>query len=370
MQVFKYLIFVVLFYIPQAKGLSQILNIKKRLYIESSYNYGFVAPHHDFMSYFITDHVRGYQVNVGIHTFGDKPWHRYFNYPDLGLGFYHSGLGNNLVYGKMNALYFYTDRMFLNKDNKVNFGNKISLGLSYINKCFNLYENNFDLAIGSKVNAFIRYEIEIVAQIGKQTQGKLGLGLTHTSNGNFRQPNKGLNIVSSLVSVQYSFSGQYKKVNPIKSTPDTCRHLFSIYTAFGYKALSRFSNSSYPVYALSVEYGHYISKTGCLGMALTGYKDLSLQKEQHIDSKYSASSWDNYRLVINLSYEMKMGKLGYVFQPGIYLKNSFRESGNLSNRTGLRYYFKNGLVTGVLIKAHWPAVADVIEWTIGYQLKK
>ena len=75
------------------------------------------------------------------------------------------------------------------------------------------------------------------------------------------------------------------------------------------------------------------------------------------------------RISINLSYELKMGRISYVFQPGFYLKNAYVKTGMISNRIGLRYQINDRLLAAVTIKAHWISVADFIEWGIGYRWK-
>jgi len=126
------------------------------------------------------------------------------------------------------------------------------------------------------------------------------------------------------------------------------------------------------VYVLSFEYSRKVSSTSWLGLALTGYYDRSIKRE-FVNQIYPDSSFkssDYYSIALNPSYEMKMGQLSFLFQPGIYLKQSFKEYGLIINRIGLRYSFRNNLVVGVAIKAHWLAKADIIEWSVGYRWKK
>jgi len=65
---------------------------------------------------------------------------------------------------------------------------------------------------------------------------------------------------------------------------------------------------------------------------------------------------------------MKMGRLSYLIQPGIYLKKAYKQPGMISNKLGLRYYVNSHWAASVMVKAHWLAIADVVEWGIGYKL--
>lgn len=354
-------------------GLAQDILSKKQVYIEGLYHYGVVAPHHDYIAYFINERVKGFQINVGYYTTGNKYWNKDYNYPRIGVGFYKSGLGNKDIYGELNALYLYFDRSFLNLKNRVNIGNKISFGIGHISKTFDLYTNNLNVVIGSKYNIFIQYNLESSVRISPILHMKMGVSIIHTSNGSIKQPNNGLNLVTSFVGLQYSLSDQSK--NLMTSSPrntDTTRHQFLVSGSFGWKSISRLHAYEYPVYGLSFEYSRKISNTSWLGISLTGYIDKSIKKEFEIqlypDSTVSSSVYQS--LALNTSYELRAGRLAFILQPGIYLKHSFKPNGIITNRIGLRYYFKHNLVGSMSIKSHWVAKADFIEWGLGYRFNR
>lgn len=346
--------------------------VKNKLFTEFACHYGFVMPHHDYMSYFVNKHVQAFQFNIGIAALGEKKWHKYFNYPKYGLGFYHSGLGNDAIFGKMNALYFFYDRLYLDNKHRFNFGNRIAFGLSYINKRYDLYNNPFDMVIGSRLNVYINYSIEGDIRISPLLHCKLGLGMSHASNGNFKEPNKGINLITSFVSLQYKLKDhtQYQ-INDDIEEKESGKNKFLITGAFGWKSISRFRPYYYAVYAISGEYLRRLNYTNALGLALNTYIDRSLRKERETDIENPDSlfhTMDYVRLALNLSYELKMGKVAYLIQPGIYIKNIYKKPGIITNRIGLRYYFNTNWAASVMVKAHWLAIADVVEWGVGYRI--
>ncbi len=71
--------------------------IRDRLFFGVEPRWGFVMPHHDYMAYFLESNVNSFQLNVGLNTTGYKDWHKSFNYPQLGGGFFYSGLGNDRI---------------------------------------------------------------------------------------------------------------------------------------------------------------------------------------------------------------------------------------------------------------------------------
>lgn len=350
--------------------LGQSVSWKNRLYLESDFHYGFVTPHHTFITYFINDHVKGYQLNVGLHTNGEKKWHQYYNYPNIGLGFYHSGLGNNEVFGHINALFYYVERFFFCQNKRLNVGNQMSFGMSYITKKYDIKSDNFNMAIGSKLNVFLNYSIEGMYRISPFLNLKLGIGFTHTSNGNFREPNKGLNLITASTGFQYSVKEPAKALK-IKSNgeEENEKNQLLITGALGRKQTDILTKQMITPLALSAEYNRKISHTSCVGTSINLYY-YPLVKQIIVSNGDTAVLGDNVRISLNLSYELKMGRLSYVFQPGIYLKNSYRLVGLMSNRLGFRYQLTSHILACVTIKAHWPAIADFIEWGIGYKWQK
>jgi len=346
---------------------AQKTNLGEKIYIETNVYYGFILPHHDFIAYFIEEHVKGYQVNIGIHTNSEKKWQQDYNYPNIGIGFYHSGLGNDKIFGQVNAIFAYTERFFLKPGKKFNIGNRIAYGISYINKKYDIDRNNFDMAIGSHLNVYINYSLEGTWRITPLLTFKFGAGLIHTSNGSFCLPNKGLNLVTSFAGLQYSFHS-ITRIQPLVpiDQEDEGKDQFIITLGAGHKQIEITHTDKTSPIALSAEYGRKIVRNGWLGSSINFYYDPSIQKKIEWAGD-SATHWDNLRISLNLAYELRMGKLGYIIQPGIYLKNKYTVSGIINNRLGLRYYFNQHLVAGVTIKAHWFAIADFVEFGIGYR---
>lgn len=373
MQVKKFLFILITLSINYQQGLSQNLFSKKQLYVEGFYHYGIVAPHHDYIAYFVNERVKGFQINVGYYTIGNKYWNKDYNYPRIGIGFYKSGLGNKAIYGELNALYMYFDRSFLNLKNRVNIGNKIAFGVGHISKTFDLYSNNLNVVIGSKYNVFIQYNLESSVRVSPMLKLKMGISLMHTSNGSIKQPNNGLNLVTSFVGLQYSLSDQSENLmTSIPKNADTTKHQFLVTSSFGWKSISRLHAYEYPVYGISFEYSRKVSNTSWLGLSLTGYLDKSIKKEFEIqlypDSTVNSSVYQS--LALNTSYELRAGRLAFILQPGIYIKYSFKPYGIITNKMGLRYYFKYNLVGSMSIKSHWVAKADFIEWGLGYRFNR
>lgn len=359
----------VCFFVNKVSG--QNTHWSQRMYVEANYHYGYLMPHSDFISYFVKEHIQGLQLNVGFIATGDKSWHHSYNFPRIGLGFHSSNLSNRDVYGQMNALFAYADRYYFNWNSRFNFGNRIAFGAAYINKKFDLHDNRTNLAIGSKLNAYINYSIETLIRINPYLDYKLGGGITHVSNGNISQPNKGLNFFTAFTGLTYTFHQPEYILTPTQNDDEgNYKHQFSLITSFGRKQISRKYNESFTVVGLSGEYSHLIARNSWGGAALSIYHDPSIKREIELSDSSKVKFSDKIQLTFNLVYELKMGRISYVFQPGFYLKNAYTANGSVINKLALRYQLNKNLTAGVTIKAHWFAIADLFEWSFAYRWKK
>ncbi|MBN1988192.1 MAG: acyloxyacyl hydrolase [Bacteroidales bacterium] len=343
--------------------------LKKRLSFSFEPRYGFVIPHHDYMGYFVNEHADGFQLNLGLNTNGTKVWHKSYNYPQIGLGFLRSGLGNDAVYGNMNVLYFYVDRRYLSLSNRLNIGNRIAFGPAYMSKQFDLQSNRNNIAVGSPINVFVQYDLTGYYQVTPRTTIRLAVGFMHASNGSIREPNKGFNLITSGIGLQHSLTAHKSIIRNTPATPlDTSRSALSVAGIMGWKDISRFKHYLFPVYGITAEYSRRISETGWLGVVLSGYADQSIEEEFRVIGDTTFSSSKQFSAALNLSYEMRMGRLSFLFQPGFYLHHSFSPYGKVVNKLMLRYCVYNKLLFSMAIKSHWVAKADFIEFGIGYRL--
>lgn len=348
---------------------AQTQSWKQRIYIDCEYHYGFLMPHSDYIAFFVREHIRGLQINLGLKTNGVKKWHSSYNYPALGVGYHFSSLGNDNIYGKMNAMYAYVDRYYLNRSKRFNFGNRLSLGVAYINKKFDLETNSTNMAIGSKFNAYVNYSLEATLRISDGFTWEWGAGITHVSNGSFKQPNKGLNFFTTFSGFTYSFN--QVSIEQQVEQDYVPKHQFLVMPLLGNKQISRKMDNRYAVGGVSAEYARQLAGNNWGGAALTFYYDPSLVKEISMDNDTATTTpYNNIRVALNLSYELKMGRISYVFQPGVYLKNSFKKPGTISNRLSVRYQLTDHFTAAFTIKAHWFAVADFFEWGLGYKWNK
>lgn len=334
--------------------------------IEIKYRQGFIIPHHGYMAYFLSENVNALQLNLGFKTDGRKFWHKEYNYPIVGLGIHHSGLGNDTLYGSLTGVYIFINRNFLGINRRFNVSNSLSVGLAYATKWHDNGQNRVNMVLGTPVNVFFQYEIGITYRLARNHDLSACIGLSHTSNGSVKEPNLGFNIFSSAVGYRYSFGKTYelKSDTPGDKTPLSALNFGLI---AGLKSVDAFTGKQYGIFGFSVEKLYRFAPLSMIGLEISAYTDKSISElVSEENGSASANQSSRFALAVNATYTMGFETIDIAFQPGIYLKNQYYGFGGITNKVGLRYKVCQNINLSVAIKAHWFAQADFIEFGVKY----
>jgi hypothetical protein len=331
--------------------------------IEVTYGYGFIMPHHQMIEYFIEDHIHTLDIKINKATFGEQYWNQLFRYPSYGIGYYRSNLGNDEVFGKVNALYSFVKVPLLDTREKINIGWQIGVGVSYLTEHFDMEDNPQNLAIGSPLNIYIDLSLQSQIPLADKINLTNGIRFTHFSNGKVNSPNKGLNIISGSIGLLYNFYDSPEKY--FQELPQIEKlNEYSIIYAGGIKSKSRYEPGSYYASSLIFDYSrNYSLKRKWIVGADLFYDETKKTYSQ--ENQNNVFNTDLYQFGLHVGHEMMMGKLGFTLNVGGYLYMPVEEEAPLYSRIGLRYRFGKKFIANLTLKAHW-AIASYIEWGIGY----
>lgn len=332
---------------------------------------GFIIPHHGYMAYFIRQNVQAIQVNYGIKTNGSKFWHTAYNFPTVGLGVHHSGLGNDTLYGSLTGIYFFIDREFFRHHKRFNVGHSLSVGIGIASKWHDRQVNRENMVLGTPVNIFLQYDLTASSVVAKNHKIAISLGVAHASNGSVREPNLGFNICTISGGYSYLFSTREKKT--YEPQDDETPYTTWSFGVFGsVKAIDAFSQKQYGIFGFTAEKLYRIAPLAMLGVELSAYTDSSIPDmlvKYNIDGPNSVC-YQKLAVTLNPTYLMGFGRLSIAFQPGVYLKNSYYGFGAISNKLGIRYDVWRGITISAAIKAHWLAQADFMEVGLKYSINR
>jgi hypothetical protein len=185
--------------------LSLLTTAQERWQVHGNIQYGFVVPHNSLMEPLITDHSVGGSVRF-VKRITNRLYSRPYGKPYQGVDFTFINTGNKTQLGKQFALSFWNQfptnrRIFGERPSNKKFIN-LGIGLGYTTKIWNLQSNYQAPVLGSHFNAALSIGFDQEIFHTENLQYKLGIRVTHFSNGAFQLPNLGTNTMALTLGVQ------------------------------------------------------------------------------------------------------------------------------------------------------------------------
>jgi Lipid A 3-O-deacylase (PagL) len=344
---------------------------QKKYFINFNLHYGFIVAHNPNMEYLIKRHIVGTEVTLIVPASGEKQWERIYKNPEKGIGMYLSDLGNPRQLGYAAGLFPFVN-FPLNPGQRFKLYLRSGNGIGLITKPYERITNHKNNINGSYVNEFIYLRLNAVYCLAKNLRMETGIGLTHLSNGNWAQPNLGINLATvNLAFSAHDYPTSNLKYHPL---PDTLRQkrkltpFISLLVSGGQSELNHRDGKKYGTYALALFGWKPVSPKSRFGLGLDFFYDKSNLARAREGSIYytSDTGLTNVQAGIRLGYEMVVGKFAIPIEMGSYFFTRSTANGPFYHRVGLRYYANNHLILAYTLKTHW-ATAENIEFAIGYK---
>jgi len=339
--------------------------IQSSFNIESRFHYGFIWPHHESIRYLQRKHIPAFDIRIS-RTLYKQNWAKLYRQPNLGIGFYHNNLQWPEVLGNIDAIYGFI-KIPIIKKSKFSFNYSFCLGTAHISKYFDINNNYYNIAIGSRINVYVNFDIETEIQLRKNLIFIIGADLSHVSNGAVRKPNLGFNLPAINCGFKYTvnpplFSNSSNKLHNYDG------NIFNVFIVgnMGWKEINPPGGNQYLTSTTWIDAGYMFTKRKRIGLGLDLFYDGSIAKRKEKENTNEKYVKNNFRQGFHVSYDLIFGKVFFTIQAGYYFLLDYNDDTNLYNRFGLRYQHKN-FIYNVSLKTHLGR-ADYIEWGIGYVL--
>ena len=345
--------------------------------------------HHHFEMQKFNAHYPAIEASIYQSTYGKNHWETVYNYPYMGVTFYHANFGFNFEHnpevgealGSVFAVYpFINYPLNPNEDSQLTF--KLGAGLGFLTKCFDNLDNYQDFAIGSHLNAAANLSFEYRQRITPRLMAVGSFGLTHFSNGSTKLPNYGLNTFSTALGLAYYIRPPHENQAPSqrpKYRPFEFdhKHWFCIDLNYGigFKNVSQTlggdSTHYYNVHDLSTYFLVPITPYSSVGPGLSLALDLSDQTLPGYDTIPITTNLQLARLNFNLCYVMTMNRLSYYFEFGWHLKYNQvpLSKGNIYQKVTARYQLHNNIYAHLALMTHFGR-ADYLCFGLGYRFNQ
>lgn len=334
-------------------------------YFEPAVHYGFLAAHKSNMHYLVKGHFPSLEINLGIQTNGKKGWQSLYGYPDYGIMYWHSGFNNNVL-GKVHGFIPYMNFPLFNLGNNIKESFKLGAGVGYLTKKHERLVNYKNFVIGSDLNAAISMHFVTNFQLHKKFYLNTSFGLTHFSNGSFRQPNIGLNIPTLKFGARYNF-GKSKTIitKPLSESDNKLE--YSALSGFGIKEIwGGPIKKKYNVYFIETNVSKPLSQKSSIAAGIDLFYDESDFFILDKDTINYNSKTEIIKPGIHLAHDLKISNLSIVFLTGRYLYEKEKKDGSLYTKLGIRYSIQKHFMMELSLKAHL-ATAEYIGYGIGYK---
>jgi hypothetical protein len=282
-----------------------------------------------------------FDVNFLWQTYGKKEWHQRRNFPLVGFGIAYTDYGNDAIFGKCLGIYADVQLTILKRD-RLEWTMRIGDGLGYVTKKYQTIAplDTLNNAIGSDLNDFAIILTDLRYQVDDHWQLQLGANFTHISNGDFHQPNLGVNMVGAHVGVRY-YPVSCKPKPIVRDLPKLKnRWLAQARAGVYFKEARAAGNPIYPSIVTSV----YASKRWHGMNKFFAGVDYCYHNDVHAFlvnygvhyGNEKAHSWDGGYFAGN---EFLLGRVGLVGQVGLYYHQTYLRFDDVYEKLGGNFYF-------------------------------
>ncbi len=332
----------------------------KELGIEFRQKLGFLAAHRGVMGHLAEGHAFAGEVSLFQQTKGRKQWHSAFNYPQVGVTLFGGSVGNNRILGTYWGAYSFIEFPFTHSD-KFGFSAKIGSGLGYGTKIYDPITNPKNVAMSAHLNALVCFGFKSYYTFGRN-KITAGADMTHFSNGASKVPNLGVNLPYLSLGYSRTIQSKLKDTLVMQNQLPFKKWLFGVTLIGSSKESFPTGGKQYPVFAVSTNFRWYSKPK--VGVEIA-FDVISKQAILNYKKEIQKTQWDIIQMGLYIGYLVPLDNFHLTIGMGTYVKDKYQPEDFLYHRVGMRYYFKNGINTQIILKSHW-ARADYVEWGIGY----
>ena len=325
---------------------------------------GFNLPEYPFTAAITEDYIRSIDISLFKETTGKNEWEQLYNYPEYGLSFFYSTLGNDEIMGREYALSYFFTITLLSK-HRFRLFNRVGIGIDYVTCKFNLQDNYLDVAVGSNYNIHFNYGIGANYILSEKFKLNLGISFDHLSNANSRQPNLGINYLTAYTGLGYSLGKKtIKQITELQ--PLIKKNSIALFISAGGKHSKALTSNYALTSSVSLELNRNISRIFHVGIGSDLFYDSSVESSLKEKSEVYNPSY-SFQTGIHLSQSLVYNKISLSIQEGIYLILPEKvRNAVIYNRGIIQYQINDHFSVRIAMKSHLN-ILDYMETGLGYK---
>lgn len=363
---------------------------KKPSFISLDTKGGWVFPTNDFVSgKNKIPYYSSISLKYGRCSDGDSWEDKAYGMPYYGIGFYSGNFFKKKDLGLPFALYLFQGATIRRFNPKWALNYEWNLGMSFNWVPYDPFDNPNNVALGSSVNVYVAGSMYMKYYINEAFDLNMGVSLTHFSNGAYRLPNKGLNLVAPYLELVYNINRPKPSVLPESemAPPEIEKHIvhdvmFTItsrqirFDTTGTGLPSRYIDRQFKVFGLSYApmiVNSYKYRWGpSFELVYDESSDARAWREKHpVDGMYYdrvelGDVWKRFSCGVSLKGEVTMPRLSIFANFGYNLLHGNEYDYRFYQIMGVKAYLKENLFGTFGIRASRFSKAQYLYWSLGY----
>ncbi len=355
-------------------GILLVLVASDKVFPEGNHQHMFISGqlhgqylwrHFESMVKDINNPVHSIEINLGWKTAGSSPWNSLYNYPSYGFGIFYCNLKDPDIFGVARSGFMFAE-FPLGQKRFVDHRMKASLGIAHLSTHYDPVINPHNLNIGSPLNLHFNLNYSWFIQLNDRVLLAPGLSFTHFSNGAFRKPNRGINLLDVNLAIRYQ--GENRQVNtrlenPIRS--EWPGNIHRTYVLLSGGVMQRFiDDPNYKVFTFTLNHTLQTGPGARWGAGLDfTYDDHS---KERIDRQNDNPQFVDYmRIGVFASHDIVFDRLTVLLNMGGYIYYGYEPDSRFYPRLGLRYEISDRITAQLALKAY-RFRANHVQWGMGY----
>ncbi len=323
---------------------------------------GFLAAHHEDMQA-MSSHSLAFEI-AREWKLDSAGWlAKSQRNPYVGVGTGYMGLFKHINGNVLSGFAYYDAG--ISGNNKTSLRVRLATGFGYLTKEWDAFLNPRNRAIGSHVNGMMQVAVYVQSKLSNRIRLQTGITLIHFSNGNWSQPNLGINMPSLFLGVK-QLDQTTKHYKPLEK-PDWRKSELQFSARLGKRQMSMDDPKDIMNYLIEAKYyyPHKPHRYWTCGLIYYFDRTYVYDKFHPLGKSTLASTTE---LAVTSGHEYRIGRVGFVADVGIYLYRPDDTKRRYFQALGLKYYVTPNLVLMNRLKAHLTS-ADFFEWGLAWQFK-
>jgi Lipid A 3-O-deacylase (PagL) len=313
-------------------------------------------------------------LEVGRRTDGTSMWHGLYGTPSYGFGFSFVPLPNSSENGTPLEAYTFFSWPFARLNDRVQLTTDFGMGLSWRWKHMNEETDAYENVLGSDLNARVNWGFYVRYLSTPKIALYTGVEYTHRSNGGLVQPDLGINVIGPKVAVQYNLAEELPTypIDPPRFEP---AWEFVIGGMGGVKNVIErrdpIVRANFGAFNATTAVERHFYRFGKVaGGTDVTYDGATGARIDGANRKWRAGAGQRWGVGLYGGYEHVIGRFSAIMQVGDNVVRGFPNASRLYSRYGWRYRIRERVWTTLAIRAHGFWNANVLEFGMGYRLRR